>query len=399
MSKRHLLAAIAAALLAALPLHGQAQAQPRAAQAQAPVPVAEPTHLNASPQPRSIMPAPGIEPAGRAAADMPQSFANDPLVTQAAQSRGIELPAIWAQMAPEMKEVYRQRDRAAQPSTATAPQVPGDPIATAAAAQDKDPNVEAAEAGAVKARSVVQPGDRVTPQQRREAEDGFLETYREVAVPQIIEHYLRTGQVDKAQSFQTWLETSEAQKLQKEFGALTFTLAIGDLDGALDHMIGMYSHVNDGYEIVREKSGFETYDNGKPARLVVTFKDEDGNEFEQIVEGQGDLASQLLGLVNPQAAHEHLLQRHEQAVDAEVEARRKARTVITQESIMEEVKRLKDDLIDQEKNNIGRDPIPMPSDAELFQMAHDNLLRAQAYASGQAPAGAQAPMPDYRAGQ
>ena len=37
MSKRHLLAAIAAALLAALPLHGQAQAQPRAAQAQAPV--------------------------------------------------------------------------------------------------------------------------------------------------------------------------------------------------------------------------------------------------------------------------------------------------------------------------------------------------------------------------
>ena len=305
---------------------------------------------------------------------------------------------------------YPGTDKAPQaPATQTAPNprrsAPTQPVSRAeveqtAAAGNEDPNVEAAKAAAVMTMQPPAPGRRVNQQAKSRAADSFLDTYQRVAVPQIMEHYLKRGEFDKAKSFETWIKTAEAEKLQKEFGNLTFSLAVGDFDGALDHMAGMYENVNDGYTINREKSRFETYDNGQPRRLVVVIEDGEGNVFEQIIEDQGDLASQVLGIVNPQAAHEYLLARNEAAVNA----RAKTNSIIKpidRAEVSAEVKRIKDDLVEQQGNAIlSSQPFEMPSDAEIERMAIENLrARDAALSSGRSYTTPGTPVPDWRPAQ
>ncbi|MBL4768044.1 MAG: hypothetical protein JKY94_10070 [Rhodobacteraceae bacterium] len=247
--------------------------------------------------------------------------------------------------------------------------------------QNKDPNVEAAEAAVATERSILpNPGRTVNQGVKDKARETFLQAYQRVAVPQIMKHYLQTGQVKKAQSFETWIKTTEAVELQKQFGDLTFSLAIGDLDGALDHLDGMYGQVNDGYDLVREKSRFETYPDGQPKRAVFVIRDSrTGKEFEQVVEGQGDLAHQLLGMMNPQAAHEYLLGRQESAITASQKQERSIqKDRISREEVSREFARLKK-LVIQESQSLDKlgenSGYVMPTDAEIEQMALESLTR------------------------
>jgi len=277
--------------------------------------------------------------------------------------------------------------------------MPGaDPVEQEAAARSEDPNVEAGRAATVKTMSTPKGIDDA---RKGRVSDSFIETYQRVAVPQIMEHYLRTGNIDKARSFDTWIKTTEAENLQRDFGRLTYSLAIGDLDSSLDHLTEMYESINDGYSVNREQSRFETYENGQPSKLVVVVEDAEGNQFDWVVEDQGDLAAQVLGVVNPQAAHEYLLERQQEAIDARRSNARTIDTPIDRKELTAEVKRIKDDFIEQEKTaalNPNSD-FTMPSDAEIEQMALENLRRRQAALTGGRSYQPRQPVPDWTPSQ
>ncbi|MBP0484679.1 hypothetical protein [Sagittula salina] len=376
----------------------------------------------------------------------PKSFLDDPKVHEIiAEYPGVTPERVWSRLPPDGREPYLTRETAApatQDQEPAAPAAPAQTVTTSAGpargmaagipvepgafalgqgAETRgqafgigeaekhpasDPSVQAASAGVSVAaqQGILTPGQRATPQQRTQATESFMDTYKRVAVPQIQQFYLQRGEIDKARAFDQWIESDNGKAVQKEFANLAFSLTIGDLNGTLDNIEKMYSSVNDGYDIVREKSAFETYQNGQPSALVITFRDSRGQEFQQRVEDQGDLAAQLLGLVNPQETFNYLLERHDASVNAELERRKSAKSIIKREDVMAEAKRLQDDIIEQNKNTaFGQEEILMPSDDELFARAYENLLRGEALArggrsapqaSGQGPGGL--PMPDFR---
>jgi hypothetical protein len=384
----------------------------------------------------------GQRPQGSEQDPVPQAFLNDPVIAERLNKSTLPPERAWAHMPPEVKEMWREADsqgQQAQPDAGSAggpgpnvmqasPERPSAPrqdqapvtpspsrrtmrrqspmgpepasdarIDAEAAARSEDPNVEAARAASVKTMKQSSTGKAVTKKQQSKT---FLDTYREVAVPQIIQHHLENGEIEKAKSFETWIKTAEAQQMQEDFGQLTYSLSIGDLGGSLDHISDMYESVNDGYSVVRDKSRFETYDNGQPSKMVVVVQDEDGNEFDWVVQDQGDLAAQVLGIVNPAAAHEYLMQRNEAAVAARAESAKSAKSVkdpITRKEVTTEVKRLKDDLIDQQENAtiMGRD-FQMPNDAELERQAVENLRNRQAELESPRSYQPRQPVPDWQ---
>lgn len=314
------------------------------------------------------------------------------------------------QFAPSVADAMRQETPAAQP----APNMPAMPQALQAQAQApaapqvaEDPNLEAAQQTVAKTsdklaaqgKSVLTRAGRVTKEARKEASDNFMDHYTKVAVPKIMEHYLRTGQPEKAMKFEEWRETREAKEIQKQFGELTFTLAVGDLDSAMDHLDGMYSQVNDGYDLVKEESRFEYGPDGNPIRAVFTIKNNDtGEVFEQVVEGQGDLAQQLLGIVNPEGAFEHLMQRQDQAIALRAKKAAEAgKDAIDRKELAAEEKRLKDDYIDEQANApYGSEPIVIPSSEEIRRMALKNVMARERALSGQRSYHTGQPTADWR---
>lgn len=311
---------------------------------------------------------------------------------QPTQPRPAQAPSGGAPSAPPQpvapsgpQRTMRQTPPSALPSN--------DVIEQEAAARSEDPNVEASRAATVKTMK--------TPDMTKtRAADSFLDTYRRVAVPQIIDHYLKTGDIDKAKSFETWVKTSEAEQLQKDFGRLTYSLVIGDLNASIDHLTEMYESINDGYSVNRGESRFETYENGQPSRLVVVVEDAEGNKFDWVVEDQGDLAAQVLGLVNPQAAHQYLLERNEAAVAARAASSKSIKPApIDRKEVTSEVKRIKDDLIEmQGQAAVSGQQFQMPSDAEIEQMAVENLRARDAAISGSGNRSYQpngTPVPDW----
>lgn len=389
------------------------------------------------------MPAPSAPSAPSTMADMPASFANDPVIQEKLKQSTLPPERVWAHLPPDVKQKWIDAEAKAAPGALPGPTVPAaatevmstrgaPPMTTApsmrgappqdrppavsqplgrtmhrtppakpneaqieqeAAARNEDPNVEAARAHTVKSMNTPQ---GVKDDRKGSASDSFIETYQRVAVPQIVEHYLKTGDIDKAKSFEEWIETTEAKALQRDFGRLTYSLAIGDLDSSLDHLSEMYESINDGYTINREKSRFETYDNGQPSKLVVVVEDAEGNQFDWVVEDQGDLAAQVLGIVNPMAAHEYLLGRNEAAVAERAKNAKTMNEPITREELTTEVKRLKDDLIDQEQNaTLLGQSFTMPSEREIEQMALDNLRGRQAALQGGRSYETRQPPPDW----
>lgn len=369
--------------------------------------------------PRSM--APGMvstrsAPTQPATDQIPQSFLTDPVIQERLAQSTIPADRVWAHMNEQTKQAWRDKDAASHPQTPPAPQAPATmsaspqrpaaptaepaPVMPApsqrtmrrtppsdlpsnaaieqeAAARSEDPNVEASRAATVKTMK--------TPDMTKtRAADSFLDTYRRVAVPQIIDHYLKTGDIDKAKSFETWVKTSEAEQLQTDFGKLTYSLAIGDLNASIDHLTEMYESINDGYSVNRGESRFETYENGQPSRLVVVVEDAEGNKFDWVVEDQGDLAAQVLGLVNPQAAHQYLLERNEAAVAARAANSKSIKPApIDRKEVTGEVKRIKDDLIEQQGQALlSGQPFQMPPDSEIEQMAVENLRARDAAISG-----------------
>lgn len=209
----------------------------------------------------------------------------------------------------------------AHPARVAAPQIPANTPPTKVAGelasevsaappdQGGAPSVELAVATAPAPRRVVGKGGpiKATPQQRERASQSFLDYYADTAVPKIIEYYLSQGDIQKAEGFETWAKSREAQAQLKSWSMAVHAASIGDDEGFIDHWSDAYNSFDDGLEVARDQSGFTRDEGGNITGAKVTFKNtQSGQTFERVFEGQEDLIREGIYTLAPEKVFEYM---------------------------------------------------------------------------------------------
>lgn len=144
-----------------------------------------------------------------------------------------------------------------------------------------------------------------SPAQTKVATDNFMQNYLDKGVPKLMEYYMKTGQMDKAQAFQTWANDTQNQTSMKMWAEGVHAAAIGDETKMLDSFSQYYNRFDNGEEIVREKSGIKRDGNGNMTGATLTFKDtKTGVEHTQDLNGTEELLQQGIMALSPEKMFE-----------------------------------------------------------------------------------------------
>lgn len=157
----------------------------------------------------------------------------------------------------------------------------------------------------------------VTGRSESAAEDDFMTEYRKVGVPQIVEHFLKTGRVDEAKSFQTWIDDEETKEGQRAWARGVQAAQQGDEEGFFNHLTDAYNttgYFDDGYEAVREKSGLKRDAEGNITGAFITYKDQEtGQEQRTDYDDIEDLYRMGIQFLSPEAVFEHGMEQIKEA--------------------------------------------------------------------------------------
>lgn len=148
---------------------------------------------------------------------------------------------------------------------------------------------------------------KATEAQRERASKSFLDHYAQTAVPKIVEYYLSQGDIAKAEGFEQWAKSREAQNQLKSWSKALHSAALGDEDGFLDHWSDTYNSFDDGLTVVRQDSGFKRDAQGNILGATLTFKNNDtGQTFTREFEGQEDLIREGVYALAPEQVFEYM---------------------------------------------------------------------------------------------
>lgn len=147
----------------------------------------------------------------------------------------------------------------------------------------------------------------------------FTDFYMKHGAPKVIEGYLKAGQADKAQIFQTWLDDTDVKKGVRSFNGAVDAARRNDPDAFAKHMRDAYN--NKGYmgasgEIAGAKT--LTDDKGQTIGMELVYKGADGKETKQTFNGLEDLYRMGLHFMKPEAVMEFGLKEVTAANDARV---------------------------------------------------------------------------------
>lgn len=174
----------------------------------------------------------------------------------------------------------------------------------------------------------------------------FMDYYSKQVLPKYQEHWMQTGEVEKAQALNKWMEDQNVQKGVKAWANAVRSFQVGDRDGFKKNLMAAYNqqgYFDDG--MTAESIDDVNDDKGNLLGYKIKFKDAKGNVTEQSFDGD-DVARLGLNALSPaevlsyganqlkeaqaaraqlakeQRAHGYRLQ--EKAVDAKVRAGEKA---------------------------------------------------------------------------
>ena len=155
---------------------------------------------------------------------------------------------------------------------------------------------------------------KATPQQRERAANDFMNYYTQEAVPKIFDFYAKRGDLNKAEAFKSWYETEQAQAQARSWSKAVHAAQIGDEDAFLDNMADSYDAFDNGYEVVRDQSGF-TYDqNNNITGGRVAFKNtKTGKVHVETFDDQEDILRAGINAMAPEKVFEYLYGQVEQA--------------------------------------------------------------------------------------
>lgn len=109
--------------------------------------------------------------------------------------------------------------------------------------------------------------------------DNVVNYFQQKTLPQIVQHYLSTGEVDKANALQKWGSDASVMQGAKYGVGMMRAAAVKDLDGVGRYMVQAYNQPNyfedgntaTGYNVIRDKDGNQT-------GLEIMLKNKDGKE-------------------------------------------------------------------------------------------------------------------------
>lgn len=182
----------------------------------------------------------------------------------------------------------------------------------------------------------------VTPEaDRKERVETAVKSYEdrwlEKAYPVLLEGMLSRGDIDKAQKFMEFAESMEGRSYRKDHARAAYSLASGDIDGAMKHVItarNRLSGFSDGLTVVEDGTTFidaegnpvSAKDGDKVAGARVVVKDiRTGNTFEEVFGGtQTELAEMFFLMTDPEKAFESYIEAGKTAREGALGAQKEA---------------------------------------------------------------------------
>ena len=168
--------------------------------------------------------------------------------------------------------------------------------------------------------------------QRERAAKSYMDSYRENGAPLVIRQLMRQGRLKEAQDFETWVNDSKTADGMKAWGRGIFAAMQGDGDGAADAFMDAYNNAgyfDDGYELVKSKSGLIKNDAGEVVGVTMVMKDlQTGEVFEQSdsIDGFIEKASWITSPEKAFEASQARMAAQQEALIKADEERRKAAT-------------------------------------------------------------------------
>lgn len=127
----------------------------------------------------------------------------------------------------------------------------------------------------------------------------FMEYYMKTTVPKMQEHWLKTGQTDKAEALGKWLENEDVKKGAKAWAGAVRSFQLGDRDGFKKNLMAAYNqqgYFDDGTKAV----SIDDVKNDKGALVgySIKFRNADGTERVQQYDGN-DVGRMALNALSP----------------------------------------------------------------------------------------------------
>jgi hypothetical protein len=145
----------------------------------------------------------------------------------------------------------------------------------------------------------------------------FMDYYRRVGAPRVMEGYLQSGDPDRAAAFAKWLDTEGSRSGMRSWAQAMRAAQWGDADGFARHLTSAYNnqdYFGDGQSVGRAEVLRD--ERGNATGMTLTIRDRDGRERTQTFNGMNDVYRAGLGFLSPDKAFEVLQRESESATRA-----------------------------------------------------------------------------------
>jgi hypothetical protein len=189
---------------------------------------------------------------------------------------------------------------AATPTTAA-----GTPVASVAAAAETAPKAPTKLAFGVTGKGNAVPATQA--QYDRAAEAG-VKAYSETKVQELTDHYISTGQLEKAQAWPKFINDERTKKGTKSWVKALHALNQGDGATFTDAVVDVYNQIDDdGFTALKDQSKFVRDDQGRLVSATIAFKDNaTGEVTTQTFDEMADLERIMIGYLAPEAVFDRL---------------------------------------------------------------------------------------------
>lgn len=237
-----------------------------------------------------------------------------------------------------------------------------------------------------------------TEAQRTRAAGSFMDHFREVGAPVVINGMLERGDMEGAMKFQEYMDQEASKSAMENWAKATFSAANGDMETFQTAVVEGLNDVNafgNDVEVVKAGSEFTRDAQDNIIGAVLQLRDTvTGNTFEQVMDGPDDLVALGVHFLSPEVQFDYYRQRAAAMGEAQLGAGKAAETqaAADENTIMDMAKTIFDG--SKDAGLTGGTPLTY---GEAMVQARDAL---QQYRTGVMPQGGDlglgAPPPMYR---
>ena len=160
----------------------------------------------------------------------------------------------------------------------------------------------------------------IAPEVAAKSVKSTLQQYAEVGVPKMIEHYLKTGQVDKAAAMDAWAKDSKTKASMESWVKTVHSLAIGDEAGTLDNFAEYWSGMGLGVTVDRKASRLTRDEKGNVTGVEVAYTDREGKRHIQHFDGMEDMIQEGIMANDPATVWSMIYEQQNAAMAAQGKA-------------------------------------------------------------------------------